>query len=433
MRLILILFFIPGIALAQVPAPTPGKVIPGATPGDSPKSLSESQRLQQEVRLIVDLADSRDVTSRYQALEKYMMDNNIPNNKYGIDLEFLKGTAERSRRLLFERITKRIVKESKNGKIDLRAQDYREQAKNAGLSDSQINLFLSQQQEIAANVQKSCSPIDLRPELGPVRDQGSLGWCYAFAAADILSFKTKQRISAADIALTYNKNYFTDINRVFGANESAFQAGNPKSAIEKSTKKGLCLEKDFPSEDNYNSELRTNLDLIDKLRRGEQRSSALECKEVATAAKALFPNLDMSDIRKIALTTVNKDIVQEMANQTCKNRIASHFKAKSFFNEDKEKFMQNLDAVLDEKNPMVLGYDAGVLFDTESEPRIAYHASVIAGRRINEETGQCEYLIRNSSGRGCDAYDSKLFCQEGNIWIPRTDIQERSHSATYIK
>lgn len=45
------------------------------------------------------------------------------------------------------------------------------------------------------------SPIDLRgPVLGDVYDQGSVGWCFAFAASDVVSTVIGQRISAWDAA-----------------------------------------------------------------------------------------------------------------------------------------------------------------------------------------------------------------------------------------
>src|SRR5687768_14647529 len=61
------------------------------------------------------------------------------------------------------------------------------------------------------------------PEMGQLRNQrvtnqkenlyfeengrklrNSVGWCYAYAAADLVSFKLKRKVSAADIAINYN-------------------------------------------------------------------------------------------------------------------------------------------------------------------------------------------------------------------------------------
>jgi hypothetical protein len=37
---------------------------------------------------------------------------------------------------------------------------------------------------IPKNIPKSCKQIDFRKQLPPIRDQDSIGWCYAFATAD---------------------------------------------------------------------------------------------------------------------------------------------------------------------------------------------------------------------------------------------------------
>ena len=51
-----------------------------------------------------------------------------------------------------------------------------------------------------------CSNIDLRPSYpAPVRDQGKISWCYAYTAADQLTFHEKsESFSAPHIALEYD-------------------------------------------------------------------------------------------------------------------------------------------------------------------------------------------------------------------------------------
>ena len=45
-----------------------------------------------------------------------------------------------------------------------------------------------------------CDPVDLREALGPPRDQGETGWCYAHTAADLLTQAVGYRVSASAIA-----------------------------------------------------------------------------------------------------------------------------------------------------------------------------------------------------------------------------------------
>ena len=61
--------------------------------------------------------------------------------------------------------------------------------------------------------EKKCQPaVDLRNQaLGEVRDQDSIGWCYAFAGADLLTYKLGKKVSAVDVAMNYNDGWFNNI------------------------------------------------------------------------------------------------------------------------------------------------------------------------------------------------------------------------------
>ncbi len=91
--------------------------------------------------------------------------------------------------------------------------------------------------------------------MGPIRDQDTMGWCYAFAAADLLSFKLGQRISAASLAIQSNADSMPSWIRIpfTGGVESKMNGGNTANTISNGlgnrwlgAGEGLCLEKDFP-------------------------------------------------------------------------------------------------------------------------------------------------------------------------------------------
>ena len=48
--------------------------------------------------------------------------------------------------------------------------------------------------------ERDCSTLDFSSRLGPIRDQGYVGTCYAHAAANLVSFETGLQISAGQIA-----------------------------------------------------------------------------------------------------------------------------------------------------------------------------------------------------------------------------------------
>ena len=81
--------------------------------------------------------------------------------------------------------------------------------------------------------------------LNNARNQDTVGWCYAYTAADLLSYRLKKRISAVSL---YNSGQ--EIEQDIKSSESA-RGGDIKSSIDSylTKKNGLCLEENLPSND----------------------------------------------------------------------------------------------------------------------------------------------------------------------------------------
>jgi hypothetical protein len=58
------------------------------------------------------------------------------------------------------------------------------------------------------------------------------------------------------------------------------------------------------------------------------------------------------------------------------------------------------------------------------------HASIISGRRPGPRG--CQYLIHNSHGTSCNAYDSKWDCESGKIWVDEESLFKNTMGLTYI-
>ncbi len=74
-------------------------------------------------------------------------------------------------------------------------------AKLAGIDSKELDNL---SKKLSTEGNKNCGDVNLSSKMGPIRDQDTMGWCYAFAAADLLSFKLGQRISAASLAIQSN-------------------------------------------------------------------------------------------------------------------------------------------------------------------------------------------------------------------------------------
>jgi C1A family cysteine protease len=108
--------------------------------------------------------------------------------------------------------------------------------------------------------ESECNKIDLRNEnLGTVRNQKDVSWCYAYAATDLISYKYNlPRYSAAHLATKYNENRFMfklrrflDLYMYFFKRELFYmedQTGFVELALKKARTEGLCHEETLSSE-----------------------------------------------------------------------------------------------------------------------------------------------------------------------------------------
>ena len=91
----------------------------------------------------------------------------------------------------------------------------------------------------------TCTPVDLRKKLGPPRDQGKTGWCFAYSASDLLTAKLGKEVSAVGVAINFKTDsIFSFFDKLKGNN--AFRTGFINSAI-RTSQKDICLENELPS------------------------------------------------------------------------------------------------------------------------------------------------------------------------------------------
>lgn len=346
-----------------------------------------------------------------------------------------------------------------------------------------------QGQAESAKRRRSCKPKDNRkPPLVDFvrkgrnnnnnRSQDSIGWCYAFTAADMISHKIGQVVSAVDVANAYNDSgwdYF------FGVDESKMSGGYTAEAANKALKRGLCLEKNLPSEDFKYSRVGGNV--VKGLREVEKMYEAYRklaykttpsqpiyssvgvmssmpmsfrkqggelmhaervfmnkyvCSGSTLPWNALFPTLkDHQVLTLIRKSNSDNDFVDGLVNLSCKPRFKAPGlkftqRTTSVFNGGLKGMVNKLNEVLDGGDIVGINYFSSVLKNRHNR-RDGHHASSIVARRFNEKSGTCEYLLRNSWGTGCYSYDRHYKCEQGNIWIGEEFLTDASTSITYAE
>jgi hypothetical protein len=276
----------------------------------------------------------------------------------------------------------------------------------------------------------NCTDVDLRPEFGAVRSQGNIGWCYANAAADLLSFEFReelhhQKASASYIALTYNKLFF---------GKSKSEGGFAALALTMAQFQGFCPQSD---EDRVLGQgpqvpLKSKIDGLLYLKQNFDRTGGAslesDLKIYFSQNKSILTQVPLEDLRQLLEDSTEKDFTSHFADYICGPHkfipARKHFvdgMIKYMVMGITEPIMDKVQERLDHHQPVIIDYFAD-LFDADGAAKQddSRHTSLIIGRRWNAKKNQCEVLIRNSWGPRCNGYKAaslKDSCEAGNVWV----------------
>lgn len=314
-----------------------------------------------------------------------------------------------------------------------------------------IEVYKNRSQKAVLENKKKCSNIDLRNDvLGSPRNQDSVGWCSSFTAADLLSYKVGFKVSAFDVALAYNEETKPQYKKNL-LDLILFQKGQPYKTNEQkggdapnnanaAIKNGLCREDRLPSEDVGTSNLYYAIQELEGYKESFEGSEEKICPNInESLIKSMFPSTTIKSFYDILKESSEAYFTDDLADKSCgkrvhpKNLTAKSLTAKLNPFVSTSDLFDKIDEQLNKNNILSVGYDARVLYDIHGEGRSMGHDSVIVGRKFNEESGECEFLIRNSWGRSCSSYDSRIECDEGNIYLPKSELNKRIRDVGYIE
>lgn len=327
-----------------------------------------------------------------------------------------------------------------------------------------IFAFIFSQLAFAESFQKTsqatCMPLDLRNDSLPtIRDQKKLAWCYAFTAADILTytFNLPEMASAADVAINYNDSdlglFIRWLNVTFGrrpeqGDQEIFmmphQTGFNKIALERGMRDGYCPERVFPSDswvkmtkdgdkwNESNTDLRTAMMEIFGLLKNQQSLTAANLPFYFH-----FKNVESAeDFLALLKGQTPSTFYSKLRKEVCKH--------------DRIKFPQRFQTMMYIKDPAVftnmnkqmnrgrlvgIDYDSRILPDNHngSVNLAELHTSSLVGRRWNEAKNECQYLIRDSHGNQCSRYDTSYECLGGMVWMNESLLYPNLTSLVYIE
>ncbi len=309
---------------------------------------------------------------------------------------------------------------------------------------------------------ENCSAVDLTAEMGPIRNQGDIGWCYANAAADLLSFRYKnelkgQQVSALYTALLFNKRFYDDtfVSKVTNKiNQTALPIGGSIGlALKTAIREGFCPR----SKDDAFVSSGQRISLEKKLRLGltlkelyDQRKTKELWRTVKAirASNSLLNEVSDNELTKTLEISTHDTFLKNLAELLCEG---AKFNPKSESDVDivvmprtqrlGSLLFRKMDSELSLKRPVGVGYFA-TIFDGFEKPieKTSAHASVVVGREMRATSGsgtvQCHYKLRNSWGSGCN-YKNPAFkgegCEAGYLWVPKDQFKRYLYGVVSIQ
>lgn len=337
----------------------------------------------------------------------------------------------------------------------------------------------------AGNTKQSCEDVNYASEMGPVRDQGNMGWCYANASADLLGYylgvQMTEPISAIQMALVYN--YLDQDSALFEGGIVVHTLRNilkpqiSSNLVVEQINRGYCplsLE-DWAVKAGKKMTLKDKLYRLSNLHKLYRDGVYDPVKKQAFADQikmlkeegsvvGMVDQVKLYDI--FEKTKFNeKDFFLYFADLICGNKRkynndpqvkVVHRSAEQIMYEKapsgasvevtvKNDLFKEMDVLLKDKNIFAINYYSGFLQDSSENPALGeFHTSVVVGRRwVNN---QCQYLIRNSWGSACkepvksgdkvilgNKYSKHVAeCVEGNVWVEQKKLSTYLDSITYI-
>lgn len=278
--------------------------------------------------------------------------------------------------------------------------------------------------------------------LDNARNQDGVGWCYAYTAADLLSFRLKKQISAISL---YNSGQSVE-DDISG---EIPKGGDIGEAIETylAKKNGLCLESDLPSSDFKFCTYRDYHNFLSSLYQSVKEERLVDSQCLNQNLNSAFPGVDYSIVKDYANRYGSKKLAEFLFDYKCKKKSFINYKVKPVTQgapyHKVDEMLKKMDGLISKGEVVGVGYNYNLL--NETEDGTGGHASLVVGRRQNQETGECEYLIRNSWGKDCTQNEGPgLSCHKncdegggncrysGHFWVNQKRLKNSLLGITFL-
>ncbi|WP_413580382.1 hypothetical protein [Bdellovibrio sp. HCB288] len=311
----------------------------------------------------------------------------------------------------------------------------------------QVNAFASND---CSNVDvRDSLPADVKTFMSTPSDQGDIGWCYGYTAADIISQALGTPVSALHLSAYYASEVTVlgKIGRGVVNKTTTPEGGMVGVAVRKMYDLGYaCKEQDVPSQGTKEVYLssRTKVHngmafLINRMKDLRAGKCVDLCeKSFNQLAEGFFPGTSPDTIRKYLLNHRNvslEDVVFFFLDNSCRYKatpIPNSLKYETWSKKTHpfESINSQIDWLLNRRKLISLEYDASEITDVGGIFG-AGHASTIVGRK--KIGNSCYYMVRNSWGKSCD-YRKDIIClpEQGAYLVHASKMKDMAKKLIWI-
>lgn len=319
----------------------------------------------------------------------------------------------------------------------------------------------------------ACSPKDVREYMAPQMkkyfmtpsDQGNIGWCYGYAANDILSQKLGIPLSAIYTSSNYTSR-ITGAGRFFrsilNGDTAVAEGGFIAGAIKDIKKNGYaCSTQALPQNGNFTFELVPRYvsmagtgDLVrymEKVRENDCNDEMCQ-KRVDYLFDYFFGKLSVIDVKRYVINTKDsrlEDVLFKLMDAGCgaaKVKVPGNLKVRTGGDTSKQSNSsgkhpsdnydpeQTLIAKLNRQlnANKVVGFEYNAKHITAVGGIFGgWHASSVVGRKVINN--KCHYLVRNSWGTSCN-YKPGVICDKdtGSYWVDSATFKRMTTKLVWV-
>lgn len=322
--------------------------------------------------------------------------------------------------------------------------------------------------ESFAPSKESCKATDIKDQHPKLkehfsipRDQGGikggLGWCYGFAASDLLSVETGIPISSTHTSLLLKKRRENSFLHKFAKfiskgyrtehyidSQEITDGGRIRGTLKAlSRNKKVCSEKDMPYDPSIFGTKMFTLMFSDLKKQAYflNGNQVPLCNDKRNFLNQYKNNLNVNfEELTSALEEKTADLaLLELVEKHCKEKqidipklkIRKILRPKGKESRSR-RYFKKINSLLDRGKPIGVSFDVSHI---ENGTSSGGHATVITGKKWSD--GKCLYKIRNSYGATCEPYshDKVEDCneEEGAFWVTGEKLYNMAYQLDYIK